>query len=173
MTTTSTLDERNFAYIDNQNLYLSTRKSTNPWKVDMRRFRVYLQQKYRVSEAYLFMGAYMQEQSELYQRLQRMGYILIFREHSQNLKGKKKGNVDVDIVFQSLRDIIEEEGFDKVVLVSGDGDYKRLVDYLISKDRFKKILLPSRERSSSLYKKISREYYSYLDTADMRAKIGI
>ena len=109
----------NFAYIDNQNLYMATSKSEDmPWNVDMKRLRVYLSQKYRCDEAYLFMGAYDQQYSDRYQRLQRQGYVLVFREHSANLKGKKKGNVDTDIVFQMLRDIIEGEEFDKAVLLA-------------------------------------------------------
>lgn len=162
----------NIAYIDNQNLYMATRKSkADSWKLDMHRFRTYLLEKYNVTDAYLFMGAYKHEYSDLYQKLQQQGYILVYREHSENLKGKKKGNVDTDIVFQILRDIIEKVPFEKAVLVSGDGDYKRLVDYLIKLGKFEKILLPNKRYASSLYKLISREYYAYLDTPDMRTKL--
>ena len=51
--------------------------------------------------------------------------------------GKKKGNVDTDIVFNIMKKIYKKEKFDKIVLVSGDGDYKMLVDFLIEEDRFK------------------------------------
>jgi len=50
--------------------------------------------------------------------LQRAGFIVSFREHSSALLGKKKGNVDVDIVFEIMKKIIEKEAFDKIVLVS-------------------------------------------------------
>lgn len=48
----------NFAYIDNQNLYMATHRAEDPWDVDMRRFRVYLREKYNVVNAYLFMGVF-------------------------------------------------------------------------------------------------------------------
>ena len=56
--------------------------------------------------------------------------------------------------------------------MSGDGDYFRLVQYLIEKGRFEKMLLPCKRFASSLYKRVSRERYAYLDTPDMRALIG-
>jgi hypothetical protein len=50
--------------------------------------------------------------------------------------------------------IDEKDDFEKIILVSGDGDYKNVVDYLIKKERFLKILFPNRKFSSSLYKKL-------------------
>lgn len=130
--------ENNRAFIDCQNLYLATTTADSPWKVDMQRFRVYLKEKYNVERAYCFLGAYDENLTTMYTMFQEFGYILIFREHSKALKGKKKGNVDVDIVFEIMRQILENEDFTKIILVSGDGDYKRLVDYLIKIERFEK-----------------------------------
>lgn len=162
----------NHAFIDCQNLHLATTTADEPWKVDMKRLRVYLAEKYRVDQAYCFLGAYDDEQSEMYKAFQTYGYILMFREHSKALKGRKKGNVDVDIVFEIMKELLEDEPFDKVVLISGDGDYKRVVDYLIKINRFEKILLPNKAYASSLYKQLSSKYYDYIDTPAMRVKLG-
>ena len=162
----------NRAFIDCQNLHLATTMATNPWKIDMKRFRVYLSEKYHVGQAYCFLGAYDDTLTEMYKAFQEYGYVLMFREHSKALKGKKKGNVDVDIVFEIMKELLEEEPFGKVLLISGDGDYKRMVDYLIKIDRFEKILLPDKAHASSLYKKLSSKYYDYLDTPAMRVKLG-
>lgn len=162
----------NHAFIDCQNLHLATVRADQPWKIDMKRFRVYLQEKYHVSQAYCFLGAYDDNQNEMYKAFQSYGYILIFREHSKALKGNKKGNVDVDIVFEVMKELLEKDAFDKVILVSGDGDYKRMVDYLIKIKRFEKILLPNKVYASSLYKKLSSKYYDYIDTPAMRVKLG-
>ena len=48
------------------------------------------------------------------------------------MMGKKKGNVDSDIIFSIMKKIYKKELFDKIVLVSGDGDYKMLVDFFIA-----------------------------------------
>ena len=162
----------NTAYIDGQNLRFGTAKANNPWTVDLRRFRIYLKDKYNVSDAYYFIGAYDPKHQELYNDLQRYGYIVVFREHSESSVSRKKGNVDTDIVFMVMKSIIENTGFDKIILVSGDGDYWRMVDYLISKDRFEKLLAPSKKGISSLYRKRTPDIYrDYLDSESIKSKI--
>ena len=146
---------RNLAFIDGQNLYIGTAKrSIDPWKIDLVRFRVYLEQKYHVSHAYYFLGYVQETNQELYEEIQQAGFILIFREHNPAMIGKKKGNVDSDIIFHIMKRMYKKENFEKIVLVSGDGDYKLLVDFLIEENRFAKVLFPDRGRASSLYKKI-------------------
>ncbi|HBT96002.1 MAG TPA: hypothetical protein DEB24_08025 [Coriobacteriia bacterium] len=164
---------KNYAFIDAQNLRLAIVTADHPWTVDLKRLRVYLRNKYRIEEAYYFLGAYDRAHEALYTDIQRYGFILIFREHGVNLKGGKKGNVDVDIVFQVMKVLCEEDDFGKVVLISGDGDYKRMVDYLISKGRFSKLLIPCKKFGSSLYRALGSEYFDYIDRPDMRRKIGM
>ncbi len=53
----------NYAFIDGQNLDLAVR-SLLGWKLDWRRFRVYLQEKYNVEKAYYFIG-YIEDNSVL------------------------------------------------------------------------------------------------------------
>jgi len=158
----------NIAFIDGQNLHLGT--AEDGWKVDNKRFRVYLKDKYKVDEAYYFMGCISNKNQLLYQNLQRAGFIVIFREHNEFLEGKKKGNVDTDIVFEIMKSLIEEE-FGKIILVSGDGDYKKTVDYLLKKDKFEKILFPNFKKASSLYKKMGNNFFISLSTPEIRTKI--
>ena len=99
----------------------------------------------------------------LYEKIQKAGFILVFKEHSSVMLGKKKGNVDSDIVFQVMKKLIRKEKFDQIILVSGDGDYKMLVDFLIEEKKFKKILFPNRKFASSLYKSLGRKYFAYLE----------
>jgi len=156
-------EEKNYAFIDGQNLHLGTTKSKKSWTVDLVRFRVYLEKKYSVSRAYYFLGFVDESRQDLYDEIQEAGFILKFREHNSAMMGKKKGNVDSDIIFSIMKKLYQKEVFDKVVLVSGDGDYKALVDFLIEENKFKKILFPNKKFASSLYKKITRVYYDYLE----------
>lgn len=168
----SELRNKNYAFIDGQNLHMGTAKrDIDPWKVNLARFRVYLEQKYKVEKAYYFLGNVQEANQELYEEIQNAGFILIFREHSPAMLGKKKGNVDSDIIFHIMKKIYKQEPFDNVVLVSGDGDYKLLVDFLIEEKKFEKILFPDRKRASSLYKKLGATYFDALDAVDVRAKI--
>jgi uncharacterized LabA/DUF88 family protein len=152
--------ESNIAFIDGQNLHLGTTQDN--WKVDLKKLRVYLKDKYHVNEAYYFLGYVSEAEQDLYNNLQKSGFIVLFKEHNPSLKSTKKGNVDTDIVFEIMKNLIDNAKFNKIVLISGDGDYKKLIDYLIKKDRFKKILFPNRIFASSLYKHFGAEYFDYL-----------
>ena len=162
---------KNTAYIDGQNLHLSTQRSDDPWKIDSRRFRIYLQKKYNVGKAYYFIGCFDVNQQDLYSSLQSAGYILVFRAHSVGLSSSKKGNVDTDIVFNMMRDYHEHSGIEKFYLISGDGDYYKTVKYLLDNNKFGKILFPARDKASSLYRQLDNTYYDYLDKPSVRKKI--
>jgi uncharacterized LabA/DUF88 family protein len=162
----------NLAFIDGQNLHMGTTLSDNPWKINLGKFKIYLEKKYGVKEAYYFLGYVQEINQEIYSEIQKAGFILVFKQHNPAMLGKKKGNVDTDIVFEIMKKIYKRKDFDKIVLVSGDGDYKLLVDFLIEEDKFKKILFPNRQYRSSLYKKLSNNYFVYLDDKDIKEKIS-
>ena len=61
----------NYAFIDSQNLNLSIKQQG--WKLDFKRFRTYLQQKYNVTKAFLFIG-YIAGNQRLYDNLQSMSH---------------------------------------------------------------------------------------------------
>jgi len=157
---------KNLAFIDGQNLYMGTAKrEIDPWVIDLQRFRIYLADKYDVVKAFYHLG-YVQDTSNaqgIYEKIQNAGFILVFRQHSEAMIGNKKGNVDSDIIFSVMKRLYKQEEFEKIVLVSGDGDYKNLVDFLIEEKKFKKLLFPDGKRASSLYKKIGSEYYDNLE----------
>jgi uncharacterized LabA/DUF88 family protein len=159
----------NIAFIDGQNLHLGTIQKN--WKISHNKFRTYLRDKYLVKDAYYFLGYVSESEQELYSRLQKAGFVVIFKEYSSLHKTGKKGNVDTDIVFEIMKNLIENNDFNKIVLVSGDGDYKKLTEYLISKERFLKILFPNKEFTSSLYKKLGSNFFDYLENPEVKKKI--
>ena len=76
--------ENNIAFIDGQNLYFGT--AENNWKIDHKKFRVYLKDKYHITEAYNF-GYIREEEQDLYSNLQKAGFIIIFKKHNSNSIG--------------------------------------------------------------------------------------
>ena len=68
--------------------------------------------------------------------------------------GKAKGNVDAELVLHTM---VEYPNYDKALIVSGDGDFYCLVDYLKGKDKLLKLMIPNRNRYSSLLRKFSKE----------------
>jgi uncharacterized LabA/DUF88 family protein len=165
--------EKNIAFIDGQNLYMGAQSSDQVWKIDFFRFRKYLAEKYSVNQAYYYIGYVKDENKSLYEKIQKAGFILLFREHHMSMKGNKKGNVDSDIIFDVMKKLYKNNISHGVILVSGDGDFRQLVDFLIEENHFKKILFPNRKYASSLYKKISRKYFDHLDHPSIIKKISI
>ena len=81
--------ENNFAFIDSQNLNLSIRGLG--WKLNFKRFRIYLKEKYGVTKAFLFIG-FISGNSDLYVALQEAGFICIFKPTLTYKDGTTKGN---------------------------------------------------------------------------------
>jgi uncharacterized LabA/DUF88 family protein len=162
----------NLAFIDGQNLYKSTKTSKDPWEINLKKFRIYLKDKYNVKEAYYFLGYIKEKNQNLYDDIQKAGFILKFKKHSLAMIGKKKGNIDTDLVFTVMKMIYKKENFDNIILVSGDGDYKIMVDFLIEENKFEKIIFPDQNRASSLYKDIDLKYRTDLNTKSIRKKVG-
>lgn len=167
--------KNNYTFIDGQNLHMGTTKNgENSWTIDLARFKIYLEKKYNSVKSFYYLG-YVQEgesSEKLYEEIQSAGFILVFRQHSDSMVSKKKGNVDSDIIFNIMKRLYKKEEIDKIILVSGDGDYKNLVDFLIEENKFEKILFPNKKYRSSLYKKISNKYCVNLDDLDIKNKIG-
>src|SRR3989338_10852642 len=139
---TSPINQNNYAFIDSQNLNLAIREQG--WVLDFKRFRKYLQDKYKVSKAFLFIGFIPQNQ-DLYTSLQKAGYIVVFKPTLYLPDGKVKGNVDAELVLHAM---IEYPHYDKAVIVTGDGDFYCLVEHLIEKNKLEAVLIPNRFKFS-------------------------
>ena len=64
-----------------------------------------------------------------------------------------------------------KEKFDQIVLVSGDGDYKGLVDFLIEQNKFSKLLFPNKKYASSLYRQLEPKYFDFPNSPVIQQKI--
>lgn len=151
-------NQYNRAYIDGANLHKGV--ESLGWKLDYRRFRIWLSDKYGVESAYIFLGL-IPKYKDLYSFLQQCGYILIFKEVIYDGDGKAKGNCDADLVLQATRDAYEKtEGFS--ILVSSDGDYAGLVKFLLDRKQFHAILSPHTEALCSILLKRTGARIAYL-----------
>ncbi len=162
---------RVFAFIDSQNLNVSTQKLG--WKMDWHKFRQFLADKYGVEVAYMFIG-YVPEFEDMYKQLHETGYKIVLKptfdmtraqpeigkEDKSEREDKKpiKGNIDADLVLWAMKEMPK---YDKAILVSGDGDFYSLVEYLEGKGRLLKILTPS-----SHYSSLFNKYDKYIERLD-------
>ncbi len=157
--------ENNFAFIDSQNLHLSIRELG--WRLDFHRFRVYLAEKYGVTKAFLFIG-FVSGNNDLYIALQEAGFVCIFKPTLMYKNGTTKGNCDAELVLQAM---IEYPNYDKAVIVTGDGDFYCLAQYLHEKGKLKNLLIPNQLKFSALLKwDIFRPYLRYMN--DLEHKLS-
>lgn len=144
-------EKKNYAFLDSQNLNLAVRDQG--WRLDFKRFRKYLEDKYGVSKAFLFIG-YVPTQQSLYTALQEYGYVLIFKPTLSLAGGKVKGNVDAELVLHSM---IEYPNYGQAVIVTGDGDFYCLVEYLKKQGKLLRLIIPNKEKYSALLRKFAPE----------------
>ncbi len=143
--------EKNFAFIDTQNVNLSVRDQW--WKLDRKAFRIYLQEKYHIDKAYLFIG-YIHDNQLMYTFFQTCGYILIFKPVLSLKDGTTKWNVDAELVLQSM---IDYKKYDRAIIVTGDSDFSCLVKYLYDQKKLLKLIVPNKHKYSLFLKKTAKE----------------
>lgn len=148
--------EGNDAFIDGNNLYLGAKNQNIV--VDYGKFRKYLRTKFKVKNAYIFIG-FDSKNTSLYNILQKYGYILVFKPTIPYLDedGERtmKGNVDAELVLYSAA--IEYSNYDKAIIVSGDGDFACLIKFLKEKDKLEKVITPTKK-----YSKLLKPYSNYI-----------
>lgn len=161
----------NYAFIDSQNLNVGVQKFG--WKMDWKKFRKYLAEVHGVEKAYMFIG-YVPEFEAMYEQLHESGYLVVLKptfdmtrvrpEEKKDESGEKeerqtKGNVDADLVLWAMKEL---PNYHKAVIVSGDGDFYALIEYLDEQKKLLKLLAPN-AHYSGLYNKYE-QYVERLDT---------
>jgi len=152
----------NYAFIDSQNLNLSIRDQG--WQIDFKRFRKYLEDKYYVKKAFIFIG-YIPTNQSLYTSLQEYGYILIFKPTLSLPDGKVKGNIDTELVLHAM---IEYDNYYKAVIITGDGDFYCLIEYFKKQGKLERLIIPNRYKFSSLLRKFAKDM---VFMSDLRTKL--
>lgn len=150
-----------YAFIDSQNLNLGTQRMG--WKLDWRKFRQFLADKYGVTHAYMFIG-YMSENEALYEYMHELGFLIVLKptlmlppehhEHKEGATAKEKetedkptikGNVDAELVLYAMK---EMPNYEKAIIVSGDGDFFSLIEYLAEQKKLACVMTPNWQYSS-------------------------
>lgn len=132
-------------YIDGNNLYRSAKELG--YEVDYKKFRGWLRQKYNPTSVYLFIGL-VPERVKFYEFLQSCGYILIFKQ-TVSVGEKIKGNCDAELVLKAVSDFYENT-FSSCILITGDGDFGCLVEFLKERKSISRIISPDKNKCSYL-----------------------
>ncbi len=153
-----------YAFIDSQNLNLGVQRVG--WKMDWRKLRQLLANKYGVTKAYMFIG-YISENEDMYNQLHEAGYLIVLKPTVESVqtddkqaKPQVKGNIDAELVLYAMK---EMPNYAQAIIVSGDGDFYCLVEYLESKKRLKAIMTPNWKYSTLL-----KPYEKYVVRLDQK-----
>ena len=140
------------------------------------KFRQWLTDEYGVTKAYMFIG-YVPEFEAMYEQLHQQGYAIVLKptfdmtrpqpeeqvgDTEEHEKKPVKGNIDAELVLWAMKDFA---AYDKAIVVSGDGDFYCLVEYLDEQKKLLKLLAPTR-KYSSLYNKFEQ----YVERLDMHRR---
>ena len=118
-----------------------------------------------MGRAFLFIG-YMKENQWLYDELEKAGYDLVFKPIVKDRLGRVKGNVDAELVLHAM---IEFPNYDEAIVVTGDGDFRCLVEYLKQQSKLGRILVPNRKK----YSQLLAEFRTDMDFMNnLRRKLG-
>jgi len=155
----SSKKQTNYAFIDSQNLNLGVRSLG--WRLDYKKLRLYLRNKYDIEIAYMFIGMVANNQ-KLYTQLQQAGFVLIFKptvRYFVNGKETVKGNVDAELVLQASA--IDFPNYNKAIIVSGDGDFMCLVQFLVDRKKLLHVMTPNAK-----YSQLLKPFSSYIVRID-------
>jgi uncharacterized LabA/DUF88 family protein len=155
-----------YAFIDSQNLNVSVQKYG--WKMNWKKFREFLTNRYGVTKAFMFIG-YVPEHEDIYEKMHAAGYGVVLKPTfdmsrpqaaEQAAKSDKpvKGNIDADMVLWAMK---EMRNYEKAIIVSGDGDFFGLVEYLAQQGKLLKILTPTGQYSSLFH-----QFDDYIERID-------
>jgi uncharacterized LabA/DUF88 family protein len=111
----------------------------------------------------------MEEYQPLYSALQESGFILHFKPLVRSEENAIKGNVDADMVLQTMVDI---DRYDQAVIVSGDGDFAGLVRHLAGVQKLHKVIVPNRSTHSSLFKRMAEYGDKFIFMNDLRKQLA-
>ncbi|MBC8386434.1 MAG: NYN domain-containing protein [Actinobacteria bacterium] len=152
----------NYAFIDGQNLHKTVEDLS--WFFCYFKFHHLLETKFNVSKAFYYIGFTQDRNCPLYKKLRKAGFQLCLRLpiiSFVNNKKEIKANVDSNLITGALTKL---KDFDKAIIVAGDSDYYCFAKYLLRQNKLLKILLPSRQDSSNLYRSnIFMYHIAYVD----------
>ena len=140
---------RTAVYIDGANLEKGVRADS--WKLDYKKFYKWLSDKYKTDEIYIFLG-YLPMFKRYYKLLDSSGFKIVFKKVIKR-KGQYKGNCDTELVLSLVKNFFKKK-MDRVVLVSGDGDFRCVIDFLIGRRVEVQIIVPNRSSFSWLLKQV-------------------
>ncbi len=150
--------QRVAVFLDVQNLYHSAKNLYNS-RVDFNKVVEAAVSKRNLIRAFAYViKTKTGEEKAFFEALSSLGIEIRVKELQEFYGGLKKGDWDVGIAVDAIR---MSSGMDVIVLVTGDGDFEPLVEYL--KNKGKRVEIIAFERSASLKLKEAADEFINLE----------
>jgi len=112
------------------------------------------------------------KQVHFYQKLEKFGYQLVLKPvkmyEDEEGNQKRKANCDVEMAFYLMRD---RSAFERVIILSGDGDFLPVLKYLRETDKKEVIVLAHGSRTAKEIRRFAGDKFINLISVNMRAKL--
>jgi uncharacterized LabA/DUF88 family protein len=168
-------DERVALFIDGANLY-ATAKSLG-FDIDYRRLLGFFRKRSRLIRA-IYYTALMEDAEyspirPLIDWLDYNGYRVVTKpakEYTDSLGRRKvKGNMDIELAIDVMQ---LADSLDHIVLFSGDGDFRSLIQAVQSKGKRTSVISTLTTRPPMVADELRRQADQFIDLADLRDEIG-
>jgi len=151
---------KTYVFIDASNIIYGA--SGHGWKMDFKKLAHYLKTRYNAVRLFYYAGLDSDNKKQLrfYEKLQEFGYELrlvpvkIFRD------GHKKADVDSKMTFEIMKYL---EDYEQAVVMTGDGDFYWVLEYLLEEKRKVKLLAHISSTAKEL-KQLFKENFTGMHT---------
>lgn len=138
-----------YAFVDASNIIYGASKYG--WKMDFEKLSKYLRERYQVTRILYYAGVDTEnlKQLKFYETLQRFGIELRLVPVKTFSDGKKKADIDSKMTFEMMLYFKE---YDSTIIMSGDGDYYWVLEYLMQQKKEVRLLSHSKTTAKELKK---------------------
>lgn len=179
------LPNKTYVFIDVANLIYGA-KRTGKWKVNYKKLYRYFRERYSASRIFFYAGV-KSLTDNLFLSLKKIGYVLrlktlriyykkplIKKVNCPNCKKtfylkierkpERKANCDVDLTFDVMRYLSD---YNKIILLSGDGDFYPLLNFLLQNKREVKVIGESSSTAISIKKLVKDKFIDLISIKNL------
>lgn len=154
---------KTYVFIDASNIIYGA--SGHGWKMDFRKLSHYLKTRYGAIRILYYAGLDSENNKQLrfYEKLQEFGYELRLVPVKIFKDGHKKADVDSKMTFEMMRYFRD---YNRTIVMTGDGDFYWVLEYLLEKKRDVKLLAHSLSTARELKQLFANRFINLLDIKD-------
>src|SRR3989338_9941399 len=144
-----------YVFIDASNIIYGA--SNHGWKMDFQKLFIYLKTRFNAVKTFYYAGLDKDNLKQLrfFEKLQEFGYTLRLVPVKVFKDGKKKADIDSRMTFEMMKYFAK---YDNAVVLSGDGDYYWVLEYLLLNKKSVKLIAHTKSTARELKKLFGEKF---------------